>query len=126
MTIYQIVATGIIATVLALTIKRQNSEIGLMISIAASVLIFMMVIPRLSVVIDLLYTLTDSIGTGHIDSVMRIIGIAYIAQFGTQICLDAGESAIASKIELAGKVLIISISAPILMSLLELVLMMLP
>jgi stage III sporulation protein AD len=59
------------------------------------------------------------LGAGHIATVIKIIGIAYAAEFGSQICADAGEGAIASKIELGGKGLIMAISTPIIVSLVE-------
>ena len=128
MNIYQIVATGIIATVLALAIKKQSPELSLMISIITSILIFIMIIPRISAVLEILDNLAQSVSANlpYISSVLKVIGVAYIAQFGAQICSDCGESAIASKIELAGKIIIMTISAPILMTLLNLVVTMLP
>ena len=52
---------------------------------------------------------------------LKITGIAYLSQFGMQICADAGEGAIAAKIELAGKILIMTVSAPILLAVLDVV-----
>ena len=59
-------------------------------------------------------------------SVLKITGIAYIAEFGAEICRDAGEGAIAAKIEMAGKVIIIALAVPIITSLLDLVLKIMP
>ena len=53
--------------------------------------------------------------------VLRVIGIAYVAQFGAELCRDAGESAVASKIEFAGKIIIMTLSMPIMYKLLEVV-----
>jgi len=59
-------------------------------------------------------------------TILKIIGIAYIAEFGAEVCKDAGEGAIASKIELAGKVIIIVLAAPIITSLLDLIVEIMP
>jgi len=119
----QIVAVGIIAGVMSLAIKKQAPEIALLISIAAAVLIFFMILPKLSAVFGVLGTVADRIrgDMGFIGTLLQITGIAYIAEFGSQICKDAGEGAIATKIELAGKVLIMAASTPIIMALLNLV-----
>jgi stage III sporulation protein AD len=61
------------------------------------------------------------IGGGQFAIVQKVIGIAYLTQFGAQICADAGEGAIAAKIELAGKLLMMTAAAPVLTGLLELV-----
>lgn len=123
MSIMQIVAVGIIAGVMSLAIKKQAPEIALLISIAAAVLIFFMILPKLSAVFGVLGTVADRIrgDMGFIGTLLQITGIAYIAEFGSQICKDAGEGAIATKIELAGKVLIMAASTPIIMALLNLV-----
>jgi len=123
MDIMQIVAVGIIAGVMSLAIKKQAPEIALLISIAAAVLIFFMVLPKLSAVFAVLGTVADRIrgDMGFIGTLLQITGIAYIAEFGSQICKDAGEGAIATKIELAGKVMIIVASTPIIMALLSMV-----
>lgn len=62
----------------------------------------------------------------YVQTILKIIGIAYIAEFGAQIAKDAGQGAIASKIELAGKILIMVIAIPILTSIIEMILSMIP
>ncbi|MBR0351278.1 MAG: stage III sporulation protein AD [Clostridia bacterium] len=57
---------------------------------------------------------------------VKITGIAFLSEFAVSICKDSGESAIASKIELGSKVIIVSMSVPIITSLLELVIKILP
>jgi len=123
MEIAQIVAVGIIAAVLAVTVKQHSPQIGLIIGIAASVLIFLMILPRFSAAVGILQNIANNTGIdlSYVGLVLKIIGIAYIAELGSQLCADAGETAIASKIELAGKVLIILVSAPIMLSLVEVV-----
>jgi len=123
MDIMQIVAVGIIAGVMSLAIKKQAPEIALLISIAAAVLVFFMILPKLSAVFGVLGTISGRIqgDMGFIGTLLQITGIAYIAEFGAQICKDAGEGAIAAKIELAGKVIIMAASMPIIMALLNLI-----
>lgn len=128
MDIMQIVAVGIISTILALLVKKQSSELGIMVSIVGGILIFFMLLPDLVVALNVINNLSRNINTNmeHIPIIFRILGIAYIAEFGTQICKDAGEGAIASKIELGGKVIIMVVSAPILISFLNLIVTMIP
>ena len=128
MDIMQIVAVGIISTVLVLIVKSYLPEISIMISILGGILIFFMLLPNLVTVLNVLNDLSHNVNTNmeHIPIVFRILGIAYIAEFGSQICRDAGEGAIASKIELGGKVIIMVVSAPIILSFLNLIVTMLP
>lgn len=128
MDIFKIGIIGIIAVVLAITIKSQSSQISLLISIVTGIIIFLMIIPALEEVIDGIFNIVRKldIGVGYIGVILKIIGIAYIAEFCTQICQDAGENAIASKIELGGKVLIMLISVPIITELLDLITRLIP
>ncbi|AFJ62647.1 stage III sporulation protein AD [Bacillus amyloliquefaciens] len=62
----------------------------------------------------------------YVETILKIIGIAYIAEFGAQLTKDAGQGAIASKIELAGKILILVMAVPILTVIIETILGLIP
>ncbi len=128
MEILQIVGLGMVVTILILVIKMQRPEIAVQISILTGVIVFMLIAGKLSAVIELLnsYTKRANIDAIYITTLLKIIGIAYIAQFGAEICKDAGEGAIASKIELAGKVIIVVLAVPIITSLLDMVVRIMP
>lgn len=128
MEIFQIVGLGLISTILIIVLKAQKPELAMQVGIISGIVIFMLVASKLSAVISLLYDYMSraDIDTSYISTLLKIIGIAYIAEFGAEICKDAGESAIASKIELAGKVIIIVIAVPIFTSLLDLVIEIMP
>lgn len=123
MDIFKIGIVGIIAVILILTIKNQSSQIALLISIITGILIFIAIIPTLSKVLDSIFNIIKliDIKIEYVGIILKIIGIAYIAEFCTQICADAGENAIANKIELAGKVIIMLISVPVMTELIDLI-----
>lgn len=124
----QIVGIGLVATVLIIILRRQKPEIAVQVSIMTGVVIFMLLASKLSAVIDLLEDYADKaqIKPIYFTTVLKITGIAYIAEFGAEICKDAGEGSIASKIELAGKVIIVVLAAPIITSLLDLIIEVMP
>ncbi len=128
MDILQIVCIGIIAVILSVTIKQQKPEIALQVSIATGLLIFILIVVKLSAVIEFIKTFSRKadIDPTYITILLKIVGIAYIAEFGAEVCKDAGESSIASKIELAGKVIIVILAVPIISSLLDLVVKLMP
>ena len=68
----------------------------------------------------------SSINKEFLNLLIKITGIAFLTEFAVSICKDSGESAIASKIDIGGKVTIIAISIPIISSLLETVIKVLP
>lgn len=128
MDIFKIGIIGIIAVILAITIKNQSQQISLLISITTGILIFLIILPSLENVIEAIFDIIKKldIGIGYIGIILKIIGISYISEFCTQICQDAGENAIASKIELGGKVIIMLISVPIITELLDLITKLIP
>lgn len=128
MQIVQIIGIGLVSTVIILILRKQKPEIAVQVSIVTGVVIFLLLASKLSSVVELLQSYGDraDIKPVYFNTVLKITGIAYIAEFGAEICNDAGESAIASKIELAGKVIIVVMAVPIITSLLDLVLKVMP
>ncbi len=119
----RIIALGLIGVIFAVMLKKDNPQISLLVSVVAGILIFFSICTPLSGLIALLRDAADKAGvsSGYFEIVLKVIGIAYLAQFGAQLCADAGEGAVAAKVELAGKILIMAASAPVLTALLELV-----
>lgn len=128
MEVFQIVGLALIAAVLSVLLKNQKPEIALQISIVTGVIIFLMIVFKISAVVTVLENLAKkvNIDTVYLSTILKVIGIAYITSFGAEVCRDAGESAIASKVEFAGKILIMILAVPILMSVLETILRIMP
>jgi len=128
MNIMQITAIGLVAALLVIIIKQQRPEIALMITLAASAVLFILVLGNLNTITAAVEAMAQkaNLDSIYIAAVMKVIGIAYISEFGSQICKDAGEGTIASKIELGGKILIMIMALPILTALMEAVLRIIP
>jgi len=128
MGIFQVIAVGILAAVLAITVKKQSPEIAILISITASVLIFIMVLPMLTQAVHMVNHIGELAGghTAYIGLALRVIGVAYMAELGASVCKDAGETAIASKIDLAARVIIMLMAMPIVVDILHVVTGLLP
>ncbi|MCL2603685.1 MAG: stage III sporulation AC/AD family protein [Defluviitaleaceae bacterium] len=128
MAILQIIATGILCAVLALTVKKQRPEIALLITIASGVLLFIMVLPELAYAVSVFTQLGEMMDGGmrYVGLVLRVIGVAYMAELGASVCMDAGESAIAAKIDLAGRLIIIVMAMPIVIEIVGIVMGLLP
>ena len=93
------------------------------IAIAASALILTGLMKNISQILSVFESLASKakINSGYLKLIVKIVGIAYLAGFGAQICKDAGENSMAAKIELAGKVFILSLGVPIMAGLLEMI-----
>ena len=121
MEIWQIVGLALIVTVFCVVLKQIRPEIALQLSILAGASIFILILSKIKVIIDLLQTLADqaNISSYYLLIVLKIVGVAYLAEFGAQICRDAGEGALANKIELAAKVGVIVLAIPIIVAITE-------
>lgn len=128
MDIMQIVAVGMIATVLIVVVKSQRPELGVLLSAVSGVILFLLVLDKIGSIIDVIVDLTTRVDINmvYISTVLKIIGIAYIAEFGAQISRDAGESAVATKIEFAAKIMIMVLAVPIIVSVLQMLLKLVP
>ena len=128
MEIIQIVGLGLIGAILAVIIRQQKPELALMLSIGVGVLLFLTVIGQISAVFNTLRDLASqaNISMVYIGTILKIVGIAYIADFGAQICRDSGESALASKVEFAAKILVLVMAVPIIIAVLQALLKLMP
>ncbi|MTT32679.1 stage III sporulation protein AD [Terrilactibacillus sp. BCM23-1] len=119
--ILQIVGLGLVATFIVLILKEQKPSLAFLLSIFVGALIFLYLIDQIKLVMDMLIEIASSahLNNVYVETILKIIGIAYIAEFGAQITRDAGEGALASKIELAGKVLILVLAIPIMKAVIQ-------
>src|SRR5699024_758236 len=107
---------GLIATFLALVLKEQKPTFAFSLTLIVGAIIFIFLIDEIQEIFNLLKQLASdaNINMVYVGTILKIIGVAYIAEFGAQITRDAGQGAIASKIELAGKLIILGMAIPIL------------
>ncbi|KAF1679675.1 stage III sporulation protein AD [Bacillus mexicanus] len=126
--IVQIVGLGLIATFLSLIVKEQKPTFAFLIVVFAGCAIFLYLVDQIYDIIRMIekIAVNANINMVYVETILKIIGIAYIAEFGAQLTKDAGQGAIASKIELAGKILILVMAVPILTVIIETILGLIP
>lgn len=122
------VGIGLTGTILTVILKESNKEVAVFVSLATGLLLFIFALSKIGDVLDVMQELARraQINMFYMTTVLKIMGIAYIAEFGAQICKDAGEGSIATKIELAAKILVMVLALPIIMAILESVLRLIP
>lgn len=128
MEVIKIIGIALIALIIIILLKQYKPEFAIYISLLTGVLILVLVMDELTGIIRLIQTIANkaSINQQFLTILIKITGIAFLSEFTVSICKDSGEAAIASKIELGSKIVIISMSIPILSSLLEIILKVLP
>lgn len=121
MEIIKIVSFAFIALFIVLIFKGRRDDIAIQVSIAAGILIFLFMVNKLTIIMGFLQTLANkaSIDVVYLNTVFKILGIAYLASFCSEICKDAGENSLAAKVEFSGKILILVLAIPILMAVMQ-------
>ncbi len=123
MSVIPLVGFAIVAVVTLAVLRPLRPELAALLAVAAAVVIFSALLPRIAVIVRLLEGLAGQGGlnAAYLAAVLRIVGVAYVAEFGAQVARDAGEGAVAAKVELGGKILILGMAVPILLGVLQLV-----
>ena len=128
MEIIQIVGLGFIVTLLILIIKRDKPEIAVQLSLTLATIIFFIVLAKIGIILNLFHDMAEkaNISQMYLNTILKIIGISYITEFGAQVCRDAGEGAVAGKIEFAGKMLVMVMAIPIIALVMDTIVRLIP
>ncbi|HEY8345585.1 MAG TPA: stage III sporulation protein AD [Bacillota bacterium] len=124
MEILPFLGMALITVVLLSILRRDSPEMAVMLSIVAGVMIFLRLVGRLTELVEAFnyLALRAKIDYLPLQTVLRVMGVAYLAGFGAQICKDAGESSLGLKLELAGKIVILFLAVPVMVAIMEMIL----
>lgn len=100
-----------------------GSELSIFIRLVGSIILLIFIATQLSTVIQIIYDLAARIKMDNIylNIVLKVVGIAYLAEFGYQLCKDASEDALGSAVQFAGKVMIFVVASPVIFALVEMI-----
>ena len=119
--IFRIGVIGVVAAIFSCFIRKERAELAMVIGVAAGIMIFYYVLTQISVVIGFITEMLDmvAIEETYYLQLLKMLGVAYVAEFSSSICKDAGHQSIASMIELFAKISIVTLSIPGLVFLVE-------
>lgn len=123
MDITAIIGIGIVGALLSVTIKNYRPELALCISLATGILIFLFSLDGLGAVISEVQRVCESSGvdTAFFKVAMKVIAIAYVTEFASELAKDSGENAIAKKLEFAGKTSVLACMMPVIKNLIDVI-----
>ena len=123
MEILQIAGIAVSGMIMVSLVRAIKPEYAIYVVIATVIVILILCVTQLTAVFQFLKSVYDdmSYGKEYFPIIIKVLVVAYLADFTAQLCNDAGETSIGSKVELAGKIIIFYLSLPILVSILELV-----
>lgn len=126
MNIGALMALIIVAVMLAVSLKARNPEVSALMSLAVCIVIIALCVSRLGAVLDVVDKISAyiKVDKSYLAVLLKLIGIAYICEFASGISRDAGYSAVASQIELLGKLTMLVVSLPVLLQVIAMILSM--
>ena len=121
MDILKVISFVLISLFLYLLFKDKRSDLAVLILLVSGVMVFLYSIGQINEIISFLKNIAEKaeINGLYLGVILKIIGIAYISSFCSEICKDSGASSLASKVELSGKLFILILAIPILMAVLN-------
>jgi len=119
--ITQIVGLALITTIFLLVLRQEKPVMAILLSLVFSIIIFTLMMGKLASIIDVMKELTRRAGLNYffLATILKIMGVAYLGEFAAVICQDAGEQAVAKKVEFAAKIIIAVLALPIMVAILE-------
>ncbi len=128
MDIIKIVGIAFVTLIIVIILRQYKPEFAVYASILGGAIIILLSLGKLEGIVNLLENIASktSINGEFLGILIKITGIAFLTEFATSVCKDSGETAIANKVDLGGKIIIIAISIPIVSQLLETVIKVLP
>lgn len=128
MEIAQIVGIALVTVIMLLILRQEKPVMAVILSIVFSVVLFLFMIDKLASIIEVMTELTRRAGINYffLSTLLKILGVAYLGEFTASICNDAGEQAVAKKVEFAAKIIIAVLALPILVAILESLLELMP
>ena len=117
----QLVGIAMVSTILCIVIKKDRPEMANFVALTAGIIILLSVVMKLSFIVDGIQSLADKVNipSMYISLIIKLIGICYIIEFAISLCNDCGEKSIASKLEFGRKIIIMTMSFPILLSIVD-------
>ena len=121
MDIFKIVGVALVGGLLSLFLSGYKKEFALVCSLVTALIILMNVSEAVTYVVDTLLEITEKSGVDKVyfEIIIKVVGVAYITQYGGELLKDSGENAIAQKVYLAGKLFILYITMPVVEGFLE-------
>lgn len=123
MILFKIIGIALITLIATLIVKQVKPEYAIFVSLVGSIFIIFEIVEMFSNLIDAFLKITELTGVNKelFQIVLKIVGIGYITEFTSNLCIDAGMSSIADKVLLGGKVIILVVALPIIDTLIEII-----
>ena len=128
MEVFKLVSVAIIISITIIIVKQVKPEFATVLVVLGSAIMLVEIFKLFVVPIDELQNILNKTGIDNklFGIILKILGVGYLIEFGASICLDTGNSSIADKLILGGKLLILTLAIPIIKSIFNVVIGLIP
>lgn len=128
MEIAQIVGLALVTTILLIILRQEKPVMAVVLSIVFSIIIFTFMMGKMASIVNVMKELVRQAEINYffLATILKILGVAYLGEFAAAICQDAGEQAVARKVEFAAKIIIAVLALPIMIAILESLMQLMP
>ncbi len=121
MDIIKILIVGVVTSIATIVLKQFKPELSILVSLAGGIIILIGIINYLGNIVNSFMQIVNktNVNFALFSSVLKIVGVGYITEFGANVCYDTGNSSIADKVLLAGKIIILCLALPIVSSMIS-------
>ncbi|WP_188206132.1 stage III sporulation protein AD [Alkalibacillus aidingensis] len=117
----QMLSVIIVAAILIIVVREKNVSIGFLLTLLTGALVFLFILTQISELMSVFQQVTSRMDVSllHLDTIFKVIGVAYITEFASQVLRDANLNSIAIKVEIVGKLFILLMALPIFIAVIE-------
>ena len=123
-----IVGVGLATAIAYILVKQVKNEFAIFVALAGTVLILLLIVTKLTNVIEYFVEIVEKTGVDKsvFFAILKIVGVGYLTEFAANLCNDIGTSSMGNKIVLGGKIVILCLALPIITSLIDIVISIMP
>ena len=126
--IFKIIAISLVTCVAILIIRPIRNDFAVLLSVVGGIIIILFVMQYVSEIFSTLHFIVNETGLSSslFSLILKIVGIGYLTEFTVGVCVDSGVGGLGDKVLLGGKIVILAMALPVINSILEIIIGLLP
>ena len=119
LSIVQLVLIAVVGMLIALTFRKQQADMSVIVSIGICLLLMFFMVQAFDALVSFIQKIAGYMNLEYVGVLLKLIGIAYVCEFASGLCKDAGYQAISGQIEVAGRVAMMIITIPVMLAIID-------
>jgi len=120
--IWKLAVSALIAAIAALIVRQIKPEFAIFVQLGGVLMVAMLAMSALQellAAVESMLNFAPNLGTGSFAMLAKALGVCITTQLAADICRDSGSTSLANTVELGGRLLILTVTLPLLKSIAE-------